>query len=70
MEITLHRFKNMLSCVLIQSFRSLSVYYALHKDYLFLQVFLPLNLLEFVTDSIKQVKKHMENRLLSKYMNE
>lgn len=60
----------MLSCIFIQRYHSLSSYYALHKNYLFLQIFPPLNLLGFVTDSINQVKDHMEIRLLSKYMND
>lgn len=60
-------------CVIMRfklRFRSLSFYRALHKNYLFLQMFLSLNLLVFVTDTIKQVKEHTENRLLSKYMDE
>lgn len=58
MEITLHKSRIILSCVLIQSSHSLRIYNALHKKYLFLQTFLPLNLLGFVTDSINWVKTY------------
>jgi len=44
----------MLSCVLIQSFHSLSTNYAMHKNCLFLQMLLPLNLLGLVTDKISE----------------
>lgn len=66
MEITLHKFRIILSCVLIQSSHQ-RIYNALHKNFLFLQMFLPLNLLGFVTDSINWVKPYGKRAFIRIY---